>query len=83
MSRRSPNGRPLTGRRLCDTTALVNASIPKPQGCYELHWPPSAECMVTPIDQGGCKPPSSGDLGASPDRGNTARRAVDYLRSWK
>lgn len=79
MARRSPNGRPLTGKRLDDTAAIVANGIRPPQGCYELHWPPSAECMVTPVSQGGTRPEGEG-RNASPDKGTrNISRAVDYL----
>jgi len=80
MARRSPNGRPLVGQRLNDTAAIVSRGICPPQGCYELHYPPSAECMVTPIEQGGMKCPTDGPT-VAPDRGRPLARSVDYLRT--
>lgn len=79
MARQSPNGRPIVGKRLNDTVALVQNGIPRPQGCYELHYPPSAECMVTPVDQFGTRPDFSERVNAAPDRGNTLARCRDYL----
>lgn len=80
MARQSPNGRPLVGRRLNDTAALVRNGLPKPQGCYELHYPPSAECMVTDMVSGGTRPDFSACPNPAPDPGNTFARACDYMK---
>jgi len=79
MARQSPNGRPLAGERLNDTSALVARGIPAPQGRYELHWPPSAEAMVTDVEQCGTRPSFSDVVNPTPDPGHTLRRTVDYL----
>lgn len=78
--RRSPNGRPLTGARMNDTSALVAKGICPPRGCFELHSAPSPECMVTPVEQGGARPSQDEYCDPSPDRGNTLARARDHLR---
>jgi hypothetical protein len=77
--RQSPNGRPLAGKRLNDTAALVARGINPPPARYELHYPPSAEAMVTPVDQDGARPDFSEVENPSPSRGATLSRAVDYL----
>jgi hypothetical protein len=79
VARRSPNGRPLTGQRLNDTSALVANGICPPQGCYELHQRPSPECMVTDMDKFGTRPDFSDCPNPAPDKGDTLRRTVDYL----
>lgn len=83
MARQSPNGRPLVGARLNDTVAIVQNGIPPPQGRYELHYPPSAEAMVTNPSDGGTRPDFSEIRNASPDRGNTMARTHDYMRRMK
>ena len=80
MARQSPNGRPLVGSRLNDTVALVQKGTCRPPGRYELNFSPSAEAMVTEVDDGGTRPDFSEVHDASPDRGNTMARAADYLR---
>lgn len=80
MARQSPNGRPIVGKRLNDTVAIVQNGLPPPQGRYELHYPPSAEAMVTPVEQGGCRPDFGGRSNPSPDKGATVPRTRDYLR---
>lgn len=80
MARQSPNGRPLTGQRLNDTVALVQKGMCPPRGVYELHYPPSAEAMVTDVADGGTRPDFSEAHNAAPDRGNSMARAVDHLR---
>lgn len=79
MARQSPNGRPIVGKRLNDTVAIVQRGINRPQGCYELHYPPSAECMVTEVSQFGTRPDFSECPNPAPDRGNTFARAKDFL----
>lgn len=79
MARTSPNGRPLTGRRLDDCSALASRPIPPPQGCFDLHSRPSPECMVTPVEQMGTRPDFSEVVNPAPDNGATLRRSVDYL----
>jgi hypothetical protein len=81
MARQSPNGRPLVGKRLNDTAALVRKGINPPPGCYELHSRPSPECMVTDIVDGGCRPDFADVANPSPNSGNTLGRTLDYLRS--
>jgi hypothetical protein len=81
MARSSPNGRPLVGRRLNDTAALVQNGICPPQGCFELHQRPSPECMVTEVDQLGTRPDFSDCQNPAPDSGNTMRRTMDYLKT--
>lgn len=77
MARSSPNGRPLVGQRLNDTRAIVARGINPPPGCYELHYPPSAECMVTPTSAGGARPDTSN--GASDVGNRSLARTIDYL----
>lgn len=79
MARQSPNGRPIVGKRLNDTVALVSKGVCPPRGVYELHSAPSPEAMVTPPERGGARP-EFGSQGSCPDSGNTAARARDYLR---
>lgn len=80
--RQSPNGRPIVGKRLNDTVAVVQRGVRSPPGVYESHYPPSAEAMVTPVEQGGARPESEAQ-GARPDSGNTISRTRDYLRAYK
>jgi len=83
MARQSPNGRPIVGKRLNDTAAIVARGINPPPAVYELHWPPSAEAMVTEPEKGGARPSFENVINPSPDRGATASRAVDYLERLK
>lgn len=71
--------RPLRGRRLNDTAALVAKGICPPQGAYELHSRPSPEAAVTAPEAGGTRDTSMGGRNPAPDGGNTLRRTVDYL----
>lgn len=83
MARQSPNGRPLVGARLNDTVAIVRNGLPPPQGRYELHYPPSAEAMVTNPADGGTRPDFSEARNSAPDRGSTMSRTKDYWRLHK
>ena len=83
MARQSPNGRPLVGQRLNDTSALVAKGIRPPPAVYELHSRPSPEAMVTEPAAGGCRPDFSEVRNPSPNHGNTFGRARDFLRGIK
>jgi len=72
--------RPLRGDRLNDTVALVRNGIPPPQALWELNSRPSPEASVTPIAQCGARDASRDLINPSPDRGNTFRRTVDFMR---
>lgn len=77
--RQSPNGRPLVGDRLNDTSAIVAKGIKPPRYPSSIAESPSAECCVSGERLGGL-------LGGSvaspaPDYGHSFRRAVDHLRA--
>lgn len=78
MARQSPNGRPIVGKRLNDTVALVQKGVCPPPARYELHSAPGPEAMVTPVTSGGTRPEHNGN--SHPDAGNTVARTRDYLR---
>lgn len=77
--RQSPNGRPLVGNRLNDTSAIVAKGIRSPRGPSSVTESPSAECCTDPQCYGGLY---NGSVASpAPDHGHTFRRAVDHLRS--
>lgn len=66
--------RPLAGRRLNDTAALVAKGICPPQGIVSVMDGTSPEAAVTVM-----KPSTEFIRNPAPDPGNTFSRACDYM----